>query len=199
MGAMRGPVLLVPFLYLASLLHAAAADSILGCGGFVEAGAALAKLRKPSAPKLDYSHITVELRTVAGLVKDSTQCAPNGYYFVPVYDKGTLSVHIRGPEGWTFEPSQVTVTVDENGCNRNEDINFRYTGFTLSGKVLGGVGGPSCAGQGEGPAGVKLILIPVEGGEPVASVSTGAGGTYKFENLLTGSGSLQKLRSGNFL
>ena len=29
----------------------------------------------------------VELRTVAGLVKDSTQCAPNGYYFVPVYDK----------------------------------------------------------------------------------------------------------------
>jgi hypothetical protein len=36
MGAMRGPVLLVPFLYLASLLHAAAADSILGCGGFVE-------------------------------------------------------------------------------------------------------------------------------------------------------------------
>jgi hypothetical protein len=46
---------------------------------------------------------------------------------------------------------------------------------------------------------VKLILIPVEGGEPVASVSTGAGGTYKFENLLTGSGSLQKLRSGNFL
>lgn len=22
-----------------------------------------------------------------GLVKDRTQCAPNGYYFIPVYDK----------------------------------------------------------------------------------------------------------------
>lgn len=31
--------------------------------------------------------VQVELRTLDGLVKDSTQCAPNGYYFVPVYDK----------------------------------------------------------------------------------------------------------------
>lgn len=71
--------------------------------------------------------------------------------------------------------------------------------FTLSGKVLGGVGGPSCACQEEGPAGVKLTLTPVEGGEPVASVWTGAGGSYKFENLLTGSGFLQKSPFGNLL
>lgn len=63
--------------------------------------------------------------------------------------------------------------------------------FTLSGKLFGGVGGPSCASQEEGPEGVQLTLTPVEGGEPVASVSTGAGGNYKFENLLTGSGFLQ--------
>lgn len=65
--------------------------------------------------------------------------------------------------------------------------------FTLSGRILGGVGGPSCAGQEEGPAGVKLTLTPVEGGEPVASVSTAPGGNYKFENLLTGSGSLCRI------
>lgn len=29
----------------------------------------------------------VELQTLDGLVKDRTQCAPNGYYFIPVYDK----------------------------------------------------------------------------------------------------------------
>lgn len=102
--ALEGGVLLS--LLLASFLQGAFADAILGCGGFVEAGAALAKLRKPSDPKIDYSHITVELRTLDGLVKDSTQCAPNGYYFVPVYDKGTLIVQIQGPEGWFFEPSQ---------------------------------------------------------------------------------------------
>jgi hypothetical protein len=32
----------------------------------------------------------VELCTVDGLVKESTQCAPNGYYFIPVYDKVSL-------------------------------------------------------------------------------------------------------------
>lgn len=26
-----------------------------------------------------------------GLVKDRTQCAPNGYYFIPVYDKVKLA------------------------------------------------------------------------------------------------------------
>ncbi|XP_024394078.1 uncharacterized protein [Physcomitrium patens] len=182
--ALEGGVLLS--LLLASFLQGAFADAILGCGGFVEAGAALAKLRKPSDPKIDYSHITVELRTLDGLVKDSTQCAPNGYYFVPVYDKGTLIVQIQGPEGWFFEPSQVSVTVDQNGCNNNEDINFRYTGFTLAGKILGGVGGQSCAGE-EGPAGVKVTLTTLEGGNPIASVLTTPGGSYKFENLLTGS------------
>lgn len=31
--------------------------------------------------------LQVELQTLDGLVKDRTQCAPNGYYFIPVYDK----------------------------------------------------------------------------------------------------------------
>lgn len=34
----------------------------------------------------------VELRTLDGLVKDRTQCAPNGYYFIPVYDKVCLKM-----------------------------------------------------------------------------------------------------------
>lgn len=28
-----------------------------------------------------------------GLLKDSTQCAPNGYYFIPVYDKVLLLLY----------------------------------------------------------------------------------------------------------
>lgn len=57
--------------------------------------------------------------------------------------------------------------------------------FTLAGKILGGVGGQSCAGE-EGPAGVKVTLTTLEGGNPIASVLTTPGGSYKFENLLTG-------------
>ncbi|TQD78023.1 hypothetical protein C1H46_036419 [Malus baccata] len=72
------------------------ADSIHGCGGFVEASSSLIKASKPTDVKLDYSHITVELRTVDGLLKDSTQCAPNGYFFVPVYDKEMAKSHTHG-------------------------------------------------------------------------------------------------------
>ncbi|KAJ7534510.1 hypothetical protein O6H91_13G097300 [Diphasiastrum complanatum] len=167
----------------------ASADSIQGCGGFVEASATLAKLRKLSDPKLDYSQMTVELQTLDGLVKDQTQCAPNGYYFLPVYDKGTFLIKIKGPSGWSFDPEQVIAVVDQNGCNGNEDINFHYTGFTLSGRVAGAVGGPSCKNVGQGPAGVDVTLTPAGDDVPSAnkiSVKTVAGGTFEFGNLLTG-------------
>ncbi|MED6147650.1 hypothetical protein PIB30_045821, partial [Stylosanthes scabra] len=109
-------------------ISAASADSIYGCGGFVEASSSLVKSRKQSDSKLDYSHVTVELRTVDGLVKDRTQCAPNGYYFIPVYDKGSFVIKINGPEGWAWDPEKVPVVVDDKGCNGNEDINFHFTG-----------------------------------------------------------------------
>ncbi|KAL3825875.1 hypothetical protein ACJIZ3_021904 [Penstemon smallii] len=77
------------FLVVTLLLYvsplSSAADSIQGCGGFVE----------------------VELRTLDGLVKDRTQCAPNGYYFIPVYDKGSFLIKIKGPKGWSCTPEQV--------------------------------------------------------------------------------------------
>lgn len=40
-----------------------------------------------SFPFFFFSFAQIELRTLDGLVKDRTQCAPNGYYFIPVYDK----------------------------------------------------------------------------------------------------------------
>ncbi|KAM3267190.1 nodal modulator 3 [Capsicum chacoense] len=54
----------------------ASADSIQGCGGFVEASSELIKSRKSSDPKLDYSNIIVELRTLDGLVKERTALCP---------------------------------------------------------------------------------------------------------------------------
>ncbi|KAL3685286.1 hypothetical protein R1sor_003308 [Riccia sorocarpa] len=163
-----------------------AADSIQGCGGFVEASSVLAKLRRPSDPKLDYSHMTIELHTLDGLIKDRTQCAPNGYYYLPVYDRGTFVLKIKGPEGWTFEPEQVTALVDHKGCNSNDDINFRYTGFTVSGKVLGASGGASCAGT-DGPGGVTVTAVrDGDGDEEKVTVVTSPGGSYTFKNLHPG-------------
>ncbi|KAL0457667.1 UNVERIFIED_CONTAM: Nodal modulator 1 [Sesamum latifolium] len=167
------------------------AESIQGCGGFVEASSALIKSRKPTDGKLDYSHVTrfsrmqVELQTLDGLVKDRTQCAPNGYYFIPVYDKGSYVVKIKGPEGWTCAPEQVPVIVDHAGCNANEDINFRFTGFTLSGRVVGAVSGDSCSHKNGGPANVNVKLLSPSG-DVASSVSTTSTGSYSFKNIIPG-------------
>lgn len=162
------------------------ADSILGCGGFVEASSALIKSRKATDAKLDYSHITVELRTVDGLMKDRTQCAPNGYYFIPVYDKGSFVIKIKGPEGWSWDPTQVPVVVDHNGCNANEDINFKYTGFTVSGRVVGAVGGESCSHKSGGPSSVTVELLHQPSGAIASSVLTSNDGSYSFTNIIPG-------------
>jgi protocatechuate 3,4-dioxygenase beta subunit len=147
----------------------------------------LVRSRKGSDGKLDFSHITVELQTVDGLVKDSTQCAPNGYYFIPVYDKGSFILKINGPDGWSWNPDKVTVVVDDSSCNNNDDINFHFTGFTLSGKVLGAVGGESCLIKNGGPADVNVELLSSDGSEdPVASVLTSSDGSYLFKNIIPG-------------
>uniref|UniRef100_A0A164YXW9 Carbohydrate-binding-like fold protein n=1 Tax=Daucus carota subsp. sativus TaxID=79200 RepID=A0A164YXW9_DAUCS len=164
----------------------AIADSILGCGGFVEASSALIKSRKATDAKLDYSHITVELRTVDGLMKDRTQCAPNGYYFIPVYDKGSFVIKIKGPQGWSWDPIQVPVVVDHNGCNANEDINFQFTGFTVSGRVVGAVGGESCSHKTGGPSSVTVELLHHPSGAVASSVLTSTDGSYSFSNIIPG-------------
>ena len=44
----------------------------------------------------------MELYSMDGILKDSTECAPNGYYFFVYDNKGTFRIEIKGPEGWTF-------------------------------------------------------------------------------------------------
>lgn len=180
-----GDLLLYLSIALIFSISAVSADLINGCGGFVEASSSLAKSRNPSATKLDYSDITVELRTVDGLVKERTQCAPNGYYFIPVYDKGSFVIKINGPEGWSWDPEKFPVVVDEMGCNRNEDINFRFTGFTISGRVVGAVGGESCSAKNGGPSNVNVELLSPND-DLIYSIVTSPDGSYLFKNVIPG-------------
>ncbi|XP_013589411.1 nodal modulator 1-like [Brassica napus] len=186
---------LIIFLVAISTVYSVSADSIKGCGGFVEASSSLVRSRKGADGKLDYSHITVELQTVDGLVKDSTQCAPNGYYFIPVYDKFLRFIfigviHSQDKKGWSWNPDKVPVVVDDSSCNNNEDINFRFTGFTLSGKVLGAVGGESCTIKNVGPSDVNVELLSSDG-DPIASILTSLDGSYLFKNIIPGKYSIR--------
>ncbi|GJP38808.1 hypothetical protein CLOM_g23217 [Closterium sp. NIES-68] len=164
------------------------AADVIGCGGFVQASKELASLRADSDASFDYSRLVVELRTQEGMVKEQAHCAPNGYYFLPVYNQGTFELSVRGPPGWSFEPESVPVTVDSEACNGNRDANFHYKGFGLAGKVLG-PSSPSCGAPSTGPAGVTVTLTrggskEGEAGVVVATAVSDGSGAFHFSNLL---------------
>ncbi|KAK4337842.1 hypothetical protein RND71_042329 [Anisodus tanguticus] len=138
------------------------------------ASSELIKSRKSSDPKLDYSNIIVELRTLDCLVKERTHGAPNGYHFIPVYDKGSFLIKVNGPEGWSWDPEQVPVVIDHTGCTGNEDINFI---------IVGNDGGESCSQKDRGPSNVNVELLS-HTCDIVSSALSTPRGTYSFTNTI---------------
>ena len=65
-------------------------NDVIGCGGFIKASRVL-----------DFSRINVQLYSKAGSLKFETECAPNnGYFFIPVYEKGSYTIKVSPPLGW---------------------------------------------------------------------------------------------------
>ncbi|GIY27842.1 nodal modulator 2 [Caerostris extrusa] len=145
-------------------------DEIFGCGGFVK-----------SSFNINYSRVEIKLYTKHGSLKYHTDCAPhNGYYLIPLYDKGDYVLKIEPPTGWSFEPSSVILHVDgtSDPCSLNQDINFNFKGFTVMGQILSRDGTT-------GPAGIKLLLKDSKGELVNETVST-QGGHYTFSKLFPG-------------
>uniref|UniRef100_H3AWF4 Nodal modulator n=1 Tax=Latimeria chalumnae TaxID=7897 RepID=H3AWF4_LATCH len=146
-------------------------DIVVGCGGFVK-----------SEVEINYSLIEIKLYTKQGTLKYQTDCAPNnGYFMIPLYDKGDFILKIEPPLGWSFEPTSVDLHVDgiNDICTKGEDINFVFTGFTVNGKVLS-------KGGSSGPAGVQVTLRKPKTGASILSTVTQPGGKYAFSKVLPG-------------
>ncbi|CAL5424332.1 unnamed protein product [Camellia sinensis] len=107
--------------------------------------------------------------------------------------EGSFVIKVKGPEGWSWDPDQVPVVVDQAGCNANEDINFRFTGFTVSGRVVGSVGGESCSNKNGGPSNVNVELLSPTG-DLVTSVLVSPTGSYSFTNIIPGKYKLRASR-----
>ncbi|KAK6937266.1 hypothetical protein RJ641_030774, partial [Dillenia turbinata] len=150
------------------------AHSVHGCGGFVEASPSLIKSRKSTNAKFDYSHIT--LQTVDGLVKERKNSMSS---------KWLLLYSSLRQDGWSWDPDKVPVLVDHKCCNSNEDINFRFTRFTLSGSVVEAVGGDSCSVKNGGPSNVAVKLMSPNG-DLISSVHTSSMRVYSFTNVIPG-------------
>ncbi|XP_026560040.1 nodal modulator 3-like [Pseudonaja textilis] len=146
-------------------------DIVVGCGGFVR-----------SDVEINYSLIEIKLYTKHGTLKYQTDCAPNnGYFMIPLYDKGDFVLKIEPPLGWSFEPTSVDIHVDgiNDICSKGGDINFIFTGFSVNGKVLS-------KGQALGPAGVLVALRHPSTGVTLQSTTTQPGGKYAFLKVLPG-------------
>jgi len=162
---------LISVLSLSFLIGIKAEQDIIGCGGFVQ-----------SNVHIDFDRVEVKLYTKQGAFKFKTECAPNnGYFLVAVYDKGDYTLRIEPPGGWGFSPTEIDLAIDgsTDPCSKGEDLNFKFTGFTLRGLV-------GSLGKEDGPAGVNVKLY-AEGNEQMIAESTSQhGGTFIFENTMPG-------------
>eukprot|EP00937_MAST-01D_sp_MAST-1D-sp2_P002254 g2254.t1 len=195
-------VLVCAFLAL-SLRGAASDDDVVGCGGFVRPDAAIDKVL---GVKPDFSGVRVQLLSVGGgVVKSSTECAPNGYYYLPIdaSDTGEFRLVVTGPEGWAFDAAERDVKVSEpaegdefddgaevvvEGCDG--DVNFALRGFSLTGAIeVAGCDASTVAGAAAaGAAGVAVLLTRAGGdaGAGVRKAVTDAAGRYVFDGVPPG-------------
>lgn len=163
--------LILVFIFSFTPFSLSADDILIGCGGFVK-----------SDVEIDYSLVEIKLYTKQGALKYQTECAPiNGYFMIPLYDKGDFVLRIDPPQGWSFEPSTVELHVDgvTDVCTNEQDINFFFTGFSVMGTVLS-------KGHARGPAGVEVTLTNSENKDVLQTVITQAGGEYTFSKVLPG-------------
>ncbi|XP_066258919.1 BOS complex subunit NOMO3 [Euwallacea similis] len=154
---------------LGPLVLSVRADEVLGCGGYIK-----------SHVSIDFSKVEVKLVTKQGIVKDRTHCAPNnGYYFLPLYDKGELRLELSPPPGWSFSPKAFNFNVDgSDPCSQGKDINFVFEGFGIAGQVqsLGKLPG--------GPLGVTVKLVSKEGSRTTQTLEDG---NFSFSPVYPGS------------
>ncbi|XP_055839331.1 BOS complex subunit NOMO1 [Episyrphus balteatus] len=172
MGKMKifPQLFLILLIKLLSVINSTNANEVLGCGGFIKSHA-----------DIDFSKVEIKLLTKQGSLKDKTDCSPsNGYYFIPVYDKGEYILKISPPPGWSFEPEQVVLNFNGKTdiCSQGKDVNFAFKGFGITGKV-------ALAGF---PTGARNVAVELKSkdGSDTRQTTTDINGIFSFTPIIPG-------------
>ncbi|PRP75877.1 hypothetical protein PROFUN_15413 [Planoprotostelium fungivorum] len=160
---------------------------VTGCEGYVQVASSAAS--SASTKELDYSAIKVKLSSSTGVVKDQTECAPNGYYFLPITEKGLFTISVDGPAGWSFEPVQRTVSIGKDGqclpvgegSASASEIDFEFIGFSVVGQVTA----PGCSSAAD-LSGVKVTLRQAGEKEQLGQTTTDKDGSFRISKLFPG-------------
>lgn len=155
---------------LLSVNNLSNANEVLGCGGFIKSHA-----------DIDFSKVEIKLLTKQGSLKDKTDCSPsNGYYFIPLYDRGEYILKISPPPGWSFEPEEVQLSFNAKTdiCSLGKDVNFSFKGFGITGKV-------SLAGFSTGVRNVTVQLKSKDRSD-TRQTTTDINGIFSFTPIIPG-------------
>eukprot|EP00069_Balaena_mysticetus_P007078 bmy_05440T0 len=148
----------------------------VGPPGSVVVVATVVLLLSGVGPARGSEDIVIKLYTKHGTLKYQTDCAPNnGYFMIPLYDKGDFILKIEPPLGWSFEPTTVELYVDgvSDICTKGGDVNFVFTGFSVNGKASTTVRVTTSNANAAGPlivAGYNVSGSVRSDGEPMKGV-----------------------------
>ena len=134
--------------------------------------------------QVDFSKIKVKLLTSDHQVKEQTEAAPTGYYYLPIYDQGRYLLTVEGPSGWHFSPNEIAVDItSKQQClvdGKEEDINFTLSGFSIYGSVTSET---ECNENSGGLEGVVIELYNSVTNELVSTTNSKSEGNYQFTNV----------------
>ncbi|KAK8818259.1 hypothetical protein WA556_006079 [Blastocystis sp. ATCC 50177/Nand II] len=128
----------------------------------------------------NFAGITVSLVNSYGYVQEQTECSPQGYFFIPIYDIGEYSLTIAAKDGWYVSPRSFAVSLSEEGSvvGCEDKTVFEITGFHLSGHT-------HHAASAMATKGIRVSLLSTDN-HVLKSVETDENGDYNFENVPSG-------------
>lgn len=113
-------------------------------------------------------------------MKETTEVSDEGFFVLPIYDKGEYKIQIFGQPGLSFDPEFIELYFDGQTdiCSLKKDINFAFKGFGITGKVN--------LFNGDGMPDVSIKLFKERDQNAISITTTSISGEFQFSPVKPG-------------